>query len=276
MAARRELGRWTPGHLVTVTVAALVLGFLILPIFVVVPISFSQSALLQFPPKAWSLRWFDSYFSSSAWIDATIMSFKVGASVMLLSVLLAIPAAIGITRGSFRGRAVIQAILLSPLIVPVIIIAVALYYAFSLFRLNGTYAGLVLGHTVLALPYATVVITASLERMDPRLEQVAVSLGAHPFRAFYRVTLPLIRSGVAVAAFFAFLTSFDEVVMAIFITGPQTLTLPKKMWDGIRFELDPTIAAVSTVLVLFSWVLVLLGEAIRRRVDVVTAYKAAR
>jgi len=276
LAARRELGRWTPGHLVTVTVAALVLGFLILPIFVVVPISFSQSALLQFPPKAWSLRWFDSYFSSSAWIDATIMSFKVGASVMLLSVLLALPAAIGITRGSFRGRAVIQAILLSPLIVPVIIIAVALYYAFSLFRLNGTYAGLVLGHTVLALPYATVVIAASLERMDPRLEQVAVSLGAHPFRAFYRVTLPLIRSGVAVASFFAFLTSFDEVVMAIFITGPQTLTLPKKMWDGIRFELDPTIAAVSTVLVLFSWVLVLLGEAIRRRVDVVTAYKAAR
>jgi putative spermidine/putrescine transport system permease protein len=265
MSARSRDYQWKIGRLAMISLSALVLLFLIVPIFVVAPISFSSSALLQFPPKQFSLRWYETYFASSAWIDATITSVKVGVIVTVVAVLLGLLSAVGLTRGRLRALAFIRALLLAPLIVPVIVTAVALYYVFSLFRLNGTLTALIIGHTLLAFPYATVVITASLEKIDIRLEQAAIGLGANPFRAFCRVTLPLIRSGITVAALFAFLMSFDEAVMAIFITGPTTTTLPKKMWDGIRFDLDPTIAAVSTILIAFSWLLILAAELIRRR-----------
>lgn len=241
-----------------------VLIFLMAPLLVVIPVSFSRSSLLQFPPKQFSWRWYLELIHDPSWLAATQTSLKVGIIVAVISVILGTLTALAITRGRFRGRALLQAFILSPLIAPVIIVAVSLYYFFSFLKLNGTITGLVIGHTVLTFPYATVVITASLERFDVSLEQAAMSLGATRIRAFFRVTLPMIRPGVIVAALFAFLISFDEVVIAIFVTGPETITLPRKMWDGIRFELNPTIAAVSTILIVFSCLFMLVSEGLRR------------
>lgn len=239
-------------------------AFLIAPLLVVVPMSFSDSTLMHFPPQRLSLRWYEVYFSSRAWIDATWISLKAGVLVATISTALGIAAAMGLTRGQFVGRAALQSFILSPLVVPVIILAVGLYYFYSFFRLNSTLTGLVLGHVVLTFPYALVVISASLEELDPTLEQAAQGLGASPINAFRRVTLPMIAPGVGVAFLFSFLTSFDEVVLAVFITGPETTTLPRKMWEGIRFELNPTIAAVSTLLIAVSWSLMLIVALLRR------------
>jgi putative spermidine/putrescine transport system permease protein len=190
---------------------------------------------------------------------------QAGVVVAVVSVVLGTLAALGLTRGRFAGRALLQAFVLSPLIVPVIVIAVGLYYMFSFFRLNGTFIALVVAHTVLTFPYATVVITASLEQFDVRLERVAMSLGASPLTALVRVTLPIISPGLIVAGLFTFLISFDEVVLAVFVTGPQTATLPRKMWEGIRFEINPTITAVSTLLIVYSAAVMLACEALRRK-----------
>lgn len=244
--------------------AAAIAFFLLAPLIVVVPMSFSDSTLLLFPPQRWSLRWYNSYFNDRAWVEATWTSLKVGLVVAVISVVIALASAVGLMRGRFPGRTFLQALVLSPLVVPVVILAAGLYYVYSFARLNGTFTGLVVGHVVLTFPYAVVVISASLEDLDPALERAACGLGATPLRAFLLVALPLIAPAVGIAFLFSFLTSFDEVVLAAFITGPETITLPRKMWDGIRFELNPTLAAVSTLLIAVSWSLMLLAAMLRR------------
>jgi putative spermidine/putrescine transport system permease protein len=246
------------------TVAATVL-FLLAPLLIVIPISFSDSTLMQFPPKGFSLRWYHAYFDSASWIAASWMSLEIGLTVAVASTALGTAAALGLSRARFRGRAAVQAFMLSPLVMPVIILSIGLYYVYAFVGLNGTVVGLVIGHVVLTVPYATVVIGAALEDFDRRLEQAAQGLGAAPLVAFRRIALPLIGPSVAIAFLFGFLTSFDEVVLAIFLTGPETMTLPRKMWDGIRFELNPTIAAVSTMLIALSWGLFLVAGLLRRR-----------
>ena len=264
--------RWLPWAF-----AALVLLFLAAPLFVVVPAAFNDSSLLHFPPRAWSLRWFHEYFSSRSWIDATKTSFKVALAVSLASTCLGLTTAVLLTRYAFPGRNVLRALVMAPLVVPVVVIAVGLYYVFLRVGINGTFRGLVIGHTLVTFPYATVVISAALLEVDERLENAAVGLGAARPRAFFEVTLPLIRPGLAVAALFGFLISFDEVVIAIFVTSAETMTLPRRIWDGIRFELNPTIAAVSTVLIALSAVIMLASELLRahlRRVSGLAKAKA--
>jgi len=253
------------GWRATVVCAVVVIMFLVAPLLILIPMSFNDSSLLTFPPQRWSIRWYERYLTDGAWIRATILSLEAGIVVAAVSVVLGTLAALGLTRGRFAGRALLQAFVLSPLIVPVIVIAVGLYYMFSFLRLNGTFTAFVIAHTVLTFPYATVVIAASLEQFDVRLERVAMSLGARPFTALVRVTLPIISPGLVVAGLFTFLISFDEVVLAIFVTGPQTATLPRKMWEGIRFEINPTITAVSTLLICYSAVVMLVCEALRRK-----------
>jgi putative spermidine/putrescine transport system permease protein len=244
--------------------AALVLLFLAAPLLIVLPAAFNDSSLLQFPPHRWSLRWFREYFGSTSWIAATKTSFKVALTVSFLSTLLGLTTAVLLTRFTFFGRNVVRALVMAPLVVPVIVIAVGLYYVFLRVGLNGTFWGLVIGHTVVIFPYATIVISAALVEIDPRLENAAVGLGAIRPRAFVEVTLPLIRPGLVVAALFGFLISFDEVVIAIFVTSPETTTLPRRIWDGIRFEINPTIAAVSTLLIALSAFIMLLSELLKR------------
>ncbi len=262
---KAPLDRFALGKAATGLVAILVVAFLMTPLLVVVPMSFNDSAFLNFPPERLSFRWYREFFTNRVWLSATAMSFKVGAIVAGVATGLGTLAAFGIVRGRFRGRALVESFILSPLITPVIVLAVALYYLFAALRLNGTLLGLVIGHTILALPYAVVVISASLEVFDVGLERAAMGLGAGRVRTFFRVTLPLIRSGVLIAALFAFLTSFDDVVVALFVTGPTTMTLPRKMWDGIRNEINPTIAAASSLLIAFSWLVMGGVEWLRRR-----------
>ena len=242
-----------------------VMAFLVLPLIAILPMSFSSSSLLRLPPPGYSLRWYEAYLFNAGWMNATMNSIIVGSVTAVLSVILGTATAYGFARSSRKGKALLQALILSPLLIPVIVIAVATYSVFSLVGLNGTFAGLIIGHTVITFPYTVVVISAALERFDPRLEQMAVSLGATPVKAFTLVTFPIIRAGIIVALLFAFLNSFDEVVMATFLAGPQTTTLPKRIWDGIRFELSPIIAAVSSILILLSCVVMGIAEMFNRR-----------
>jgi putative spermidine/putrescine transport system permease protein len=241
-----------------------VLFFLAAPLLVVVPVAFSSSSLLQFPPPGWSLRWFREFFESSTWISATITSVQAGVIVSILSTCFGLGLAITFDRFRFPGRTILKAIIIAPLVVPVIIIAVGLYCLYLKLGINGSFLGLVIGHTVITLPYSVVVIGAALAESDRRLENAAVGLGATWPRAFIEVTLPLISPSLIVSALFGYLISFDEVVIAIFVTGPSTVTLPRRLWDGIRFDLEPTIAAVATLLIAVSGLILLLNALLRR------------
>ena len=238
---------------------------MIFPIVILYPLSFSDAPYLQFPPTEYSTRWYENYFARNDWIRPTIISFEVGFIVMVLGTVIGTAAAVALVRGSFPGKKVVLGLLLSPIIVPTIISAVALYYLFATYGLVGTRTALALAHLTLAVPFVIVVVASALERVDPALEHAAWTLGATRFTTFRKVTLPLIRPAVITAALFAFLASFDEVVIAIFLSGVRIKTLPKRMWDGIREEIDPTTAAVAALLVTLTVVLIILAEVLRAR-----------
>lgn len=235
--------------------ASLVLVFLGLPIVLIMVVSFSSAAYLTFPPPAFGFRWYRAYFGSTEWLAATGLSLSVAAAVVVLSTVLGTLAAIGLTRLPKVARAAVGALVLSPLIVPGIVVAIGIYYAFSRYGLVGSPVGLVLAHTCLAVPFVVTSVSASLAGFDRRLEQAARSLGATPWGAFRQVTLPLIRPGVLVGALFAFITSFDELIVALFLSGSGAVTLPRRMWDDLRFAIDPTIAAVSTLTIVLTGLL---------------------
>jgi putative spermidine/putrescine transport system permease protein len=247
------------------TVVGLILVFLAAPIVVVMIASFSSASYLTFPPPGFGLRWYREYFGSATWIDATVLSVVVAAAVVVLSTVLGTLAALGLSKLPRALRAVATGLILSPLIVPVIVVAIGIYYAFSRFGLVGTPLGLVLAHTCLAAPFVVTSVSASLAGLDRRLEQAALSLGATPLGTFRQVTLPLIRPGVLAGALFAFITSFDELVVALFLSGSGAVTLPRRMWDDLRFAIDPTIAAVSTLTIVLTAALLVAVQMLRRR-----------
>jgi putative spermidine/putrescine transport system permease protein len=243
--------------------------FLIMPVLVVVPMSFSSSRYLQFPPPGLSLRWYANYLGDPEWTGATIRSLIVAALVTGICTVTGTAAALGLVRGTFRGKQLVNGLIVSPMVVPVIIVAIALYFFYAPFKtwgmpLIGTVPGLVIAHSLLALPLVVINVSATLRGFDRNLEMASLNLGASPLTTFRRVTLPLIRPGIISGALFAFITSFDELVIAIFISGSTARTLPVKMWEGIRLEIDPTIAAVSSLLIAVS-VALLLAVALLRR-----------
>jgi len=225
---------------------ALILLFLILPVLIVFPISFSSSAYLQFPPPGWSLRWYSAYFNDAAWISSTLRSIKIASITTVLATLLGVPLAFSLVRGRYMGRGLITQLSATPLIVPAIIYSIAIYGVFARYRLIGDWRGIMLAHTVQAVPYVLIVVTSALRTYDITLEQAAMGLGAGRFRAVWRITLPQLRPSIITAMFFAFISSFDELVVAMFLGG-SNMTLPKKMFDNILNAIDPTIAAVSVL-----------------------------
>jgi len=243
----------------------LVLLFLIAPIVVVFPLSFSSGELLTLPTPGWSWRWYEDFFTSSKWLLATRNSFVVGIATAILATFLGTLGAVGIFLGRFRGKALLVALLSTPMVVPVVVTAVAVYFAFSFVGLNNTLAGLVLAHTVLSVPYVLITVLATLSTFDRNLLMAAATCGAPPLVAFRLVVLPLIAPGVATGALFAFATSFDELVVAIFVSGPEQFTLPRQMYAGLREFLSPTIAAASVLLILCSLILLAANEMIRSR-----------
>lgn len=236
----------------------LIFAYLLLPSLIVIPISFTPTTYLQFPPESLSLRWYRYYFNLGEWTSATITSMVVGTLVAIVSVSVGSLAAYGLVRGRFPGKDVIGALIISPIVVPMIITAVAIFSLYSDLRLLGTIPGFVVAHTIIALPFVIIILSATLRGIDVRLEQAAMSLGSSRLTALRRVVLPLMLPGMVTAALFAFLISFDELLIALFISSPTLSTLPKRLWDGIRTEINPTIAAVSTLLVLLTLV-VLMG-----------------
>lgn len=224
--------------------------FLILPIFIVIPISFSSAQYLTFPPPGFSLQWYHSFFSDSQWIDATIKSFQVGMLTTLLALILGILAAEGIVKSDFPGKNMIREMFMLPMIVPTIIVAIAVYKFQSNIGMTGTTIGLVTAHTILAIPFVITPVLSSLSNLDPNLENAAMSLGANRRQTFFKITLPTIKTSVFSGAMFAFATSFDELVVTLFISGISVTTLPKRIWDGVRTQLDPTIASISSILII--------------------------
>jgi len=224
----------------------LVFLFLMAPLVVVFPISFSSSAYLQFPPPGWSLRWYVAYVEDSAWIDATIRSLKIAAATTVLSTVLGTLLAFGLVRGRYPGKSALNQVALLPLIVPVIVYSIAVYGVFAQLRMIGNWHSIVLGHTVHAIPFVLILVGAALRTYDESYELAAMSLGAGRLKAIWRITLPQIRPALVSAAFLAFISSFDELVVAMFLGG-SNMTLPKKMFDNIVNAIDPTIAAVSVL-----------------------------
>lgn len=242
-----------------------VLAYLVFPLGVILPISFSSASGLQFPPPGFSLRWYRAYFGSETWVQATLTSFQIAAMTTVVATLLGTLAALGLHRARFPGKGLVQAFFVSPILVPIIVIAVAVYRLYGDLGLVGSRFGVALAHSVLALPYVLVTVSATLVGFDPTLEQAALGLGATRWRAFRHVVLPLIRPGVLVGALFAFITSFDEVVIVIFIGSWSAETLPKVMWESIRTGIDPVISAVSALLIALSVAVLVTADRLRRR-----------
>jgi putative spermidine/putrescine transport system permease protein len=257
-------GRTTLGRRLLWTWCVLTLVFLCAPIVVIVVVSFNATEFIQFPPRRWSLRWYANYFTARQWLEPTLLSLRVAAVTMVLATVLGTTAAIGLVRGRFRGRRALEYFFVSPMVAPAIVLAIGLYLLFARFGLVGRPDALYLGHTVLAAPLVIVIVSAALRTTDPGIELAARSLGASYFRTLWHVTLPAILPAVVSGAAFAFLVSFDEVVLAIFLGGPTTTTLPKRMWESVRFEIDPTLTAISTLLVLIP-IVVLAGVELARR-----------
>ena len=243
---------------------ALVLLFLAAPVVIVVPLAFSSADFLRFPPPSYSLRWFNNFLSRRDWMEAAANSFKIGFLTAGLATVLGTAAAYGLVRGRSRRKEALYAFFISPMIVPNIVFALALYYLFSRLRMVGNMWSLVLGHTVLALPPVIIVLSASLQSVDYALEQAAMIHGARRLRAFFEVTLPLILPGMVTAALFAFLVSFDDLLIALFLSGSRAVTLPKRMWDGVRLEIDPTVAAVALLVMLLPTVILVMTALLRK------------
>lgn len=210
-------------------IAGLVLFYLILPILVVIPLSFSSASYLSFPPPGFSLHWYRNFFTRADWISSAWLSIWVGLAVTVLATALGTPASVALVRGRFAGKGLVNAFILSPLIVPGIIVAIGIYFFYARLGVVGNPIALVLAHTCLAVPFVVINVSATLYGFDERLEYAAMSLGASPWGAFRQVTLPLIRPGVLAGALFAFITSFDELIVALFISGTTAVTLPRRM-----------------------------------------------
>lgn len=239
--------------------------YLVLPTLAIIPISFSDTDFIIFPPKGFSLRWYRAFFEQDAWRDAALNSFVIAVAAAILATAIGTAAALGLRSLSGRSTRLLTWTLLLPMLIPSIITAVSLYRSFSALGLTGTKPGLILAHTLLALPFVVINVSAVMQKVDWRIVDAARSLGASPRQAFFKVTLPAILPGVVAGGIFAFLTSFDEVVVSIFLSGVGSTTLPAQMWSGIRFELSPVIAAAATILFAVSVVILTIVHLLQRR-----------
>jgi putative spermidine/putrescine transport system permease protein len=244
---------------------AMVMGLLILPTVVVIPMSFTGARTFQFPPEDWSLRWYREFFTSASWTSAFTTSLRVALVVAVLASVLGIAAAIALNRWTLPGKELVRQLLLAPLIIPSVVIAIALYYVFLDWQLTGSFEGFVLAHTVIALPFVIVSVTTSLNTYDRQLSLASASLGAGAVTTFLRVTVPLIMPGIASGFVFAFVTSLDEVVIALFLQSPSFETLPVRMYEGVTSDIDPTVAVASTVMVVATLIALLIPEVLRLR-----------
>lgn len=244
---------------------AAVLAFLLLPLFAVIPLAFNGGSIVAYPLEGVSTKWFAAVFSTPRWLNAVWNSLLVAGGTVAIAVPLGTLAALGLDRLRFPGKSLLMAVLISPMIVPVIITAVGVYFFFAPLGLANSLLGLILAHSAIAVPFVFVTVSASVSQTDKGLHRAASSLGAAPLSVFSRVTLPLILPGIVSGTIFAFAASFDEVVIAMMITGPSQRTLPRELLSGARENLDPTVLAVASIIIAVSAGLLLLLTFVRRK-----------
>jgi putative spermidine/putrescine transport system permease protein len=242
--------------------ANLVVAFLVLPILAVIPTSFNQASFISLPPTAWSWRWYGSFFADPEWRSSLWVSLQVASLATVAAIALGLPAALGLQRAAPGLRPVLTGLFLAPMIVPVIVSAVSIYRTALDVGLNGTRIGMALSHAALALPFVIINIGVSLRNVDQRWLQAASGLGATPWTVFRTVTLPNILPGLVGGGVFAFVTSFDEVVIAVFMSGYGAKTLPVKIWESIRLEFTPVVAVAATFMILLAAVAFVFARAI--------------
>ncbi len=259
-------------------ICALIFFFLIAPIFVIMPLSFNSEPYFTYPMPGYSLRWYDVIFGDSSqsilWQRAIKNSVIIGFSATLLATALGTVAALGLSRANFPLKGVVMAVLISPIVVPIVITAVGMFYFYAQIGLASTIPGIILAHTALGVPFVVITVTATLVGFNQNLVRAGSSLGAGPARVFFKVTLPLILPGVVSGALFAFATSWDEIVVVLFLASAEEHTIPRRMWSGIRELIDPTIAAAATLLIFLSILLMVTMEILRRRSERLRGIKA--
>jgi putative spermidine/putrescine transport system permease protein len=253
------------GRIVFAVFCTLVLLYLILPVLIIAPMSFSSARFLTFPPPSLSLRWYREYVGNPAWMQATRVTLTVAGFTVLIATPLGVAAAYAISNSSLRIMRLVHLTLMLPLVVPIIIIAVGIFFVYARVGLIATMPGLVLANVMLGLPYVITSVVAGLRSFDATQEMVARSLGMNRFRSFLVVTLPQIKASVVTGAIFAFISALDETVVALFISGGQYQPLTKRMFTSLRDEIDPTIAAISTLMTAVSFILVVLASTRRKK-----------
>ncbi|MFU8899284.1 putative spermidine/putrescine transport system permease protein [Roseinatronobacter thiooxidans] len=246
--------------------------FLLAPILIMIPLSFNAQPFFTFTremltlnPDGYSLRWYRDFLGSESWMRSIRNSFGIGIAATIVSTTLGTLAALGLSRSEMPAKGLIMGILISPMIVPLIISAAGMFFFFSSINIAQTYLGVVLAHAALGTPFVVITVTATLVGFDQSLIRAAANLGASPTRTFFKITMPLILPGVVSGALFAFITSFDEIVVVLFVAGVEQRTIPREMWSGIREDISPTILAVATILVMISIALLTVVELLRRR-----------
>ncbi len=254
------------------TLCVLIFIFLVGPIFVIIPLSFNElpyftftPEMLAFDPAGYSTKWYQEFFTEDSWQRAVQNSFLIAVFATLISTFLGTLAALGLSRPEMPFRKTIMALLISPMIVPLIISAAGMYFFYARIGLASTHIGVILAHAALGIPFVIITVTATLVGFDHSLTRAAASLGSSPTRTFFVVIVPLILPGVISGALLAFITSFDEVVVVLFVGSVEQRTIPWKMFSGIREEIRPTILAVATLLVVVSIILLTMVELLRRR-----------
>lgn len=257
---RRVRFRWDTA--VAATMVAAILVFLVLPTLIIVPMSLSDTAYLQFPPDGLTLRWYGQYFSDADWMASTWFSLQIALATCGAATVVGTLTALAIGKGDLPFKGLVQAMALGPMIVPHVVLGVALYLVFSPLHLTGTFVGFLVAHTVLAVPFVVITVTAALQRLDPALELAALNCGASRTQTFILITLPNIAPGIAAGAVFAFIASFDEATVAFFLSDAGGKPIGRKMFEDIDFNLTPVIAAASTVIVSASLALIAIAHLI--------------
>ncbi|MEE9301526.1 MAG: ABC transporter permease [Alphaproteobacteria bacterium] len=252
-------------HYALLVFCTLTFLFLILPILVIIPLSFNTEPYFTYPMPGFSLRWYEDFFANPQWMLGLKNSIIVGIFATLIATVLGTLAALGFNQANFPFKRLVLAVLISPIIVPIVITAVGMFYFYARIGLVSTLSGLIFAHAALGAPFVLLTVTATLIGFDQNLARAGASLGASPTRVFFKITFPLILPGVVSGALFAFVTSWDEVVVALFLASPEQHTLPRRMWSGIREMISPTIMAAATMLIFLSILLMAAMEMLRRR-----------
>jgi ABC-type spermidine/putrescine transport system permease subunit II len=246
-------------------VAVLVLIYLVMPTFVIVPLSFSSASFLSFPPPGWSLRWYEQLIAHQDYGIAFANSLKIGLPAAALSTVLGTMAALALARGNIPGRGLMTIIIIAPLILPPIVLAIGLFPIMVRLGIIGTYPAILLGHVVVSMPLVFITVAAALKSFSPTYELAAMTLGANQWRSFWHVTFPMIRLGVMVGFIFAFTFSFDEIILALFLTNSATRTLPRLLWEQLNLYMTPLVAAATVVILCITMLMLLVAAGLARR-----------